>query len=309
MDYRISMKGAAFLRISEGWSGKYYLDNATPPVGTIGIGFTWRSAAFRVWWDRKKPGMKFGPGATMTRDEAEDALAFIMDAEYGASVENFLNATGRDYPQHQFDAAASVTYNLGAGCLEWNWADRLKANDITGAAALLKDTGTTAGGKRIKGLIARRKEEAELLLTGDYTIGGTTQVSAIADGVLQKGERGAEVEALQRDLQKLGFYDQSVDGIFGFGTQQAVIAFQTAHDLKADGFAGARTLAAISLRLVGTPMPDAPAIPQPSPAPATPKPTPATPVVKETGKTSKVGVFALILLAIVVAVLVYFKLR
>jgi putative chitinase len=55
------------------------------------------------------------------------------------------------------------------------------------------------------------------------------------------------VTALQRKLKDLGFDPNGVDGHFGAGTRDAVIAFQQSKDLQADGIAGPATLAALQL--------------------------------------------------------------
>jgi peptidoglycan hydrolase-like protein with peptidoglycan-binding domain len=56
---------------------------------------------------------------------------------------------------------------------------------------------------------------------------------------------GGGVRALQQRMKDLGYYSGSVDGDFGAGTQAAVIAFQTANGLTADGVAGKSTLNAL----------------------------------------------------------------
>jgi peptidoglycan hydrolase-like protein with peptidoglycan-binding domain len=61
--------------------------------------------------------------------------------------------------------------------------------------------------------------------------------------VLRRGSTGAAVSALQRQLKGLGFYSGPVDGDFGPATDRAIRAFQEARKLKADGQAGAATLA------------------------------------------------------------------
>lgn len=58
----------------------------------------------------------------------------------------------------------------------------------------------------------------------------------------QYGSRGNEVRKLQTKLKELGFYNGSIDGIFGNNTKKAVIAFQKSRGLKADGIAGPKTL-------------------------------------------------------------------
>ncbi len=62
---------------------------------------------------------------------------------------------------------------------------------------------------------------------------------------LEKGSEGAAVRALQKRLKELGYLSGSVDGSFGVSTEAAVIAFQQANGLKADGKAGTATLEAI----------------------------------------------------------------
>ncbi len=81
------------------------------------------------------------------------------------------------------------------------------------------------------------------------------RTSPLADGVLQNGERGEEVRALQTSLNQLGFRDgqgaelETRSGIYGGKTQEAVRAFQTANQLEATGTADARTREAIAQQL------------------------------------------------------------
>ena len=53
--------------------------------------------------------------------------------------------------------------------------------------------------------------------------------------------RGNDVVALQNKLLHKGFGPGAIDGIFGNGTQAAVMAFQHSEGLLADGVVGART--------------------------------------------------------------------
>ena len=58
---------------------------------------------------------------------------------------------------------------------------------------------------------------------------------------LHNGSQGEKVWKLQERLQALGYYTDAVDGQFGLGTRDAVIAFQKKNGLDADGFAGEET--------------------------------------------------------------------
>ena len=58
---------------------------------------------------------------------------------------------------------------------------------------------------------------------------------------LHNGSQGEKVWKLQERLQALGYYTDAVDGQFGQGTRDAVIAFQQKNGLEADGYAGEET--------------------------------------------------------------------
>jgi murein DD-endopeptidase MepM/ murein hydrolase activator NlpD len=63
--------------------------------------------------------------------------------------------------------------------------------------------------------------------------------------MLQQGNRGWDVAALQFRLTKHGFPPGGVDGVFGPGTRLAVINFQSSNGLGADGVAGPATISAL----------------------------------------------------------------
>src|SRR5712671_334604 len=65
--------------------------------------------------------------------------------------------------------------------------------------------------------------------------------------LLKQGSSGPDVKDLQQQLKDLGFDPNGVDGNFGPGTRDAVIAFQQSKGLQADGIAGPATLAALGL--------------------------------------------------------------
>ena len=58
---------------------------------------------------------------------------------------------------------------------------------------------------------------------------------------LHNGSQGEKVTKLQERLQALGYYEGEVDGQFGPGTREAVVAFQERNGLDPDGYAGEET--------------------------------------------------------------------
>lgn len=66
--------------------------------------------------------------------------------------------------------------------------------------------------------------------------------------VLSKiGSRGDEVRRIQNKLKSLGFFNGTVDGIYGAKTQSAVKRYQQSVGIKADGIAGPKTLLYLGL--------------------------------------------------------------
>ena len=55
------------------------------------------------------------------------------------------------------------------------------------------------------------------------------------------------MRAVQQALKEKGYYDYTVDGIFGTRTQSAVKSFQRDNGLNADGIAGEKTLKALGV--------------------------------------------------------------
>jgi peptidoglycan hydrolase-like protein with peptidoglycan-binding domain len=62
---------------------------------------------------------------------------------------------------------------------------------------------------------------------------------------LRMGDLGADVEKVQRALEKHGFDVGGVDGSFGNSTRSAVVRFQRAKGLSADGVVGPNTMRAL----------------------------------------------------------------
>ena len=74
-----------------------------------------------------------------------------------------------------------------------------------------------------------------------------TQTECALAAVLKNGSRGDEVKEVQRRLKLWGYYNGSVDGVFGAATKAAVIAFQKKNGLTADGVVGSATFKALGM--------------------------------------------------------------
>jgi lysozyme len=209
---KTSAAGVSFIAAHEGVVTRAYRDAAG--IWTIGVGHT--AAA--------------GPpiparGMTVTRDEAMAILAADLPG-YERDVEAALGPVA----QTAFDGAVSFDFNTGA-IARASWVTHYRAGRRDAArSALLR--WTTAGGRRLAGLVRRREDEARLIFEGTYAAGEVT---------------AEEIGAWQADLAALGFYRGAIDGVAGPVTRAAVVAYQRSHpDLVVDGVVGPATLASIA---------------------------------------------------------------
>lgn len=91
--------------------------------------------------------------------------------------------------------------------------------------------------KNIKRFFVRAAVMAVLLV-----VSWTPVFATLGDQTLRVGMEGQDIYELQAKLIDLGYGNLNVDGIFGETTEQAVINFQQAYNLTADGVAGEETL-------------------------------------------------------------------
>lgn len=88
------------------------------------------------------------------------------------------------------------------------------------------------------------KRVVSILLTLTMLIGAC---GVAVSGLSKIGSRSEEVRAVQESLKNKGYYDYTVDGIFGTRTRSAVISFQRDNGLSPDGIAGEKTLKALGI--------------------------------------------------------------
>lgn len=146
---RISQAGLDLIKRFEGLSLTAYKDVAGVP--TIGYGTT-----------RYPDGSMVRLGDKCTEAQAEEYLRDDV-----AGCEEAVNQyIGVPLSQAQFDALVSLVYNIGAGAFsESTLRRKLNAGDYQGAAVEF-DRWVHAGGRKVGGLIKRRRAERELFESG-----------------------------------------------------------------------------------------------------------------------------------------------
>ena len=121
----------------------------------------------------------------------------------------------------------------------------------------------TAGAATLKAIYSGTAKAAAATATPK-----ASDTTVTINGTLKRGSTGTDVKSLQAKLIELGYLKGKADGIFGQSTQNAVIAFQRANKLTADGVAGSKTLTQLGKSgAAATTGPSATATPAPTPVP------------------------------------------
>ncbi|MGF6149021.1 Phage-related lysozyme (muraminidase) [Kingella potus] len=143
---KLDNTGYALLARFEGTRSRAYLDSAGIP--TIGIGFIRYTLGARA-------GQRVKMGDSMS--EAEIRAEFLNQVQsYEAAVRQYVRAP---LTQSQFNACVSLCYNIGTAAFAKSSAVRLLNEKRYQAACAAFALWNKAGGRVVRGLENRRKEE------------------------------------------------------------------------------------------------------------------------------------------------------
>lgn len=164
MPRRINQATIDLIKEFEGFRARAYRDAVG--VWTIGYGHTSLAGPPAV-----RPGMR------ITRKEGERILRRDVE-RFAAGVVEALGPHAAKLNDNQFGALVSFSYNVGLGALRRSSV--LKAvkagrlDDVPGKLMLW----TKAGGRRLKGLVRRRRAEGRLFVTPPNKSGPPVAVAA-----------------------------------------------------------------------------------------------------------------------------------
>lgn len=217
----ISQRGIDLIKSFEGFRAQSYKCLVTEKYFTIGYGH-------------------YGPdvriGQVITKAQAEELL--MKDLERFVAAVNKYDYT-YDFTQNEFDALVSFTYNLGEGCLNQVTDNKRRSKHEIAEKMLLY---YNSGGKRIEGLVRRRKAEHDLFLSGSSA---AAPKYILAVPTLRRRCKGDKVKILQKNLNDFFGAGLAVDGDFGAKTKAAVEFMQDALGITIDGIYGPASRAAL----------------------------------------------------------------
>lgn len=160
---RTTEEGIKLIKKWEGFRSEAYLDAVN--VWTIGYGTT----------DKANVGITPVKGMKITESQADTYLRLYVARE----EQKILNLVKVPLNDNQLSALSSFVYNLGIGNFQSSTLlKKLNAGDYKGASSEFPKW-NKAGGKVLKGLVARRAEERAMFDTP------ATQVAKTKGGLLE----------------------------------------------------------------------------------------------------------------------------
>lgn len=214
---RISQRGIDLIKSFEGFRAQAYKALPTEKYYTIGYGH-------------------YGPDVKFAQVITESQAQKLLEDD----LERFMRAVNEydytyDFNQNQFDALVSFTYNLGEGCLAQVTDNKRRSKDQIAEKMLLY---YNAGGKKIEGLVRRRKAEHDLFCSGSESSKPRYQ---IAQPTLRRRCKSYKVTVLQKNLNDLFGAGIAEDGSFGPITQEKLRSAQEEMEIMVDGIYGPKT--------------------------------------------------------------------
>ena len=120
--------------------------------------------------------------------------------------------------------------------------------EATGDVVLYKELGHDLIGKTIAEAITNNISNSNVMPTVNNTDNWIKRLQEECNKqgfnsypTLRKGAKGNITKLLQEKLVSLGYNTNGVDGIFGSGTENAIISFQKNNGLTVDGIVGKNT--------------------------------------------------------------------
>ena len=146
---RINEAGLELIKHWEGWRESPYLCSAARP--TIGYGSTWDRNGDAVTLDHPD----------ITQEQGE----YLLLREVRHSEKAIRRLVKSELTENMFSSLCSFIYNVGSGNFQKSTM-RMKLNRGQHESAADEfSKWVKAGGRRIRGLVRRRKQERELFLT------------------------------------------------------------------------------------------------------------------------------------------------
>lgn len=199
-------------------------------VWTIGCGLTKHSGVITP-----------RPGMVISKKESRRLMHLAIERNYAPRVRKHLDTSVVRHPQAAFDGGVSFDFNSGR-IHNASWPRLFRSRQFPAARKSLMQW-VKGGGRVLKGLERRRRDEAEMIFEGHYP-------SIVPARPKPHREFSAFVIELDNETRKevraaLASLGYKVGDLAPWIRASAVRAFQRDHDLTRDGLIGRATLSAL----------------------------------------------------------------
>lgn len=205
---RVSKKCIEMVKEFEG----LYLTTYKDAVGVNTIGYGITNA------DKAITGTTIRKGMEIDKATAEKWLIDSLNYKYLPLVMKYQGRYG--FNTSQIDALVSFAYNVGSIDQLTDYGRRTTKEIKAKITAYNK-----AGGKVLKGLVRRRQAELKMFNESVKCFDEGWPILP-SRGYFQRGDKGMQVEQVQKLLAWLDLYDGKIDGIYGEKTEEAVRKLQ-----------------------------------------------------------------------------------
>lgn len=205
---RVSKKCIELVKEFEG----LYLTTYKDAVGVNTIGYGITNA------DKAITGTTIRKGMEIDKATAEKWLIDTLNYKYLPLVMKYQKRYG--FNTSQIDALVSFAYNIGSIDQLTDHGKRTIKEIEAKITAYNK-----AGGKVLKGLVRRRLAELKMFNESVKCFDEGWPILP-SRGYFQKGDKGKQVEQVQKLLAWLNLYNGKIDGIYGEKTVEAVKKLQ-----------------------------------------------------------------------------------
>lgn len=229
----------ATIELIKKWEG-LYLHSYQDSVGVWTIGWGITSA------DKAITGTSIRKGMTISKATAEKWLKESLEKKYLPKVMKYDHV----YHWNENEAGAMVSFAFNVGSIDQLTAYGTRSKAMIADKLMLYKK---AGGKTLRGLLNRRKDERRLFLTpcGPQKYSGSLPglpergYYKMGDGYLQNPKYKPNIKLVQKALNWALDEDIAVDGCYGGDTRRAVINLQEKTGLDPNGCFGDKCLAKI----------------------------------------------------------------
>jgi len=211
------------------------------PDGVVGVK-TWSRLLTKSCSHMENPAIQQSPGVLITINLDKRRLYFSVPGRPTKTYPVAIGKASTPTPLGNWTIVAKAVDPGGPFGVRW-----MRLSVPWGGYGIHGTNNPKSIGKAVSHGCIRLYNEDVIEMYDQTPLGTPVMIMgrAYTGRILRKGDRGSDVRFVQSILKELGYYRFKLDSYFGSRTEEAVLAFQTAEGILADGIVGPETLNAL----------------------------------------------------------------